>query len=612
MITEHSNPESQELQPKTAESQPQNAVEHSEKNNAEPTSPVVESYTTDHTEEEEETLDHTTDTRSVEQVIAEMERIINTENAGEQYRLFNQLKHLATQKIHEETEDKKHDFVEAGNTEEHFQWEHPLLSKLSGLIHIFKEKHDDFLKLQEEQQAENLAERQDIIERLKHLYTNTEPGINYFKEIRAIKEAWANAGQVAKAKFKILNNDYFHHLNQFYAILDLNKDYLEQEYAHNLEKRQHIIERAKALINEPVQKALNELQYLHKLWKEEAEPVAEEFRDKTWEEFKEISNKIHERKSELNAAIEKELNANWEKKNQIIEKIKQFTTPDKEPNHNFWQNAIKKVEELRSEFLKTGSVPRKVSTQNWNDFKQTLRNFNTTKNNFYKNLKGNQISNLVEKSKLIEVAKDNMHSEDWDTMVPLFKKLQDDWKNIGHVPRNQANKIWGEFRDACNTFFDNYRSKNATSGDNWKENFKQKKALLEELKTIGKDDNSLEKIDHIKAQWNAIGKVPKDKIGINTEFNKTLKEKLKLNKATEFDLKDENLSESQITDKARKIKNQITDLEAEITTLENNLGFFSNPSRENPLLADTYSKIDEKKAQLETLRIALHQIIAGE
>ena len=99
-------------------------------------------------------------------------------------------------------------------------------------------------------------------------------------------------------------------------------------------------------------------------------------------------------------------------------------------------------------------------------------------------------------------------------------------------------------------------------------------------------------------------------IAINTEFNKTLREKLRLNNASEYDLKDENLSESQLTDKARKIKNQIQDLEAEISTLENNLGFFNSPSRDNPLLKDTYAKIDEKKLQLEHLRSALHQIIS--
>lgn len=334
-------------------------------------------------------------------------------------------------------------------------------------------------------------------------------------------------------------------------MLDLNKEFLEQEYSHNLEKRQHIIERAKQLEHEPViQKALNELQYLHKLWKEEAEPVAEEFREKTWEEFKEISNKIHERKSELSAAIETEQAGNLEKKNQIIADIKKLSEPAENPNHNYWQNAIRKVEDLRTEFLKTGSVPRKLSNQNWNDFKTTLRNFNTTKNTYYKSLKGSQQANLEEKLKLIQTAKDNQNNEEWDIAVPLFKKLQEDWKKIGHVPKSMTNKIWDDFRDACNAFFNNYREKSNASNDNWKENYKQKKAILEDLKTVSNEEGSVERIEAIKTAWNNIGKVPRDKISINTEFNKTLREKLKLNKINEFELKEEGLSENQLTDKA--------------------------------------------------------------
>ncbi len=550
---------------------------------------------------------------SLADTLKEMEKIINSNNAGERYREFNALKEKANHSIHDEIEDKKHEYTDAGNAIENFSYEHPSQSKLSGLIHIFREKHDNFQKNQEEEQKKNLDHRQSIIERLKNLYTNSEPGVNLFKSIREIKEEWSNSGQVAKSEFKILNNNYFHHLNQFYQMLDLNKEFLEQEYSHNLEKRQHIIARAKELENEPVvQKALNELQYLHKLWKEEAEPVSEEFREKTWEEFKEISNKIHERKTELSAAIETEQNANLEKKNEIIAEIKKLSEPKDNPNHTYWQNSIKRVEELRSEFLKTGSVPRKLSNNNWNDFKSTLRGFNTTKNNYYKSLKGSQQQNLDEKMKLIQTAKDNMHSEDWDIAVALFKKLQEDWKKIGHVPKSMTNKIWDEFRDACNTFFNNYREKSSASTDNWKENYKLKKDILEELKTISNDEGSIEKIEAIKTSWNNIGKVPRDKMAINSEFNKTLREKLKLNKINELELKEEGLSENQLTDKARKIKNQISDLEAEIVKLENNLSFFKNPSKDNPLLRDTYNTIDDKKAHLETLKQNLHSIIAGE
>jgi hypothetical protein len=601
MITENNlseNEEKKDSQDVSHEETSENTVSQDEN---------VHEEDTEH-EEEHEDVDI-----SLADALKEMEKIINAPNAGENSKKFNQLKEKANHQIHDEVEDKKHEYVDAGNAPENFSYEHPSQARFSALVNIFKEKYDTYQKGQEEEQKKNLEHRQNIIERLKNLYTNSEPGVNLFKSIREIKEDWSKAGQVAKSEFRILNNNYFHHLNQFYQMLDLNKEFLEQEYSHNLEKRQHIIQRAKELEHEPViQKALNELQYLHKLWKEEAEPVAEEFREKTWEEFKEISNKIHERKSELSAAIESEQNANLEKKNQIIAEIKKLSEPSETPNHNYWQNSIKRVEDLRAEFLKTGSVPRKLSNQNWNDFKTTLRGFNTTKNTYYKSLKGSQQANLEEKLKLIQTAKDNQNNEEWDIAVPLFKKLQEDWKKVGHVPKSMTNKIWDEFRDACNAFFNNYREKSNASTDNWKENYKNKKTLLDELKTVTNEEGSIEKIEAIKTAWNNIGKVPRDKISINTEFNKTLREKLKLNKINELELKEEGLSENQLTDKARKIKSQISDLEAEIVKLENNLAFFKKPSRENPMLKDTFDSIDEKKAHLETLKQNLHSIIAGE
>ena len=564
-------------------------------------------------EEIEENEQTTLDTLSVKELLSEMENIVNRPDAGAHAKKFNQLKDKAYHLIQDEIADKKHDFVEEGNDMEDFSYEHPEQSKYSALVSIFKEKLDTFNKNQEKEHQENLEKRNQIIEKLKNLYINTEPNTNLFRAIREIKEEWANAGAVAKSEFKNLNHNYFHHLNQFYQMLDLNKEYREQEYAHNLEKRKSIIARAEELINEvSVQKALNELQYLHRLWKEEAEPVAEEFRDSTWEIFKEISNKIHERKSELLAQIEVEQQKALEKKNEIIAKLKDFASSKEAVTHNYWQQAIKQVEQLRSEFLKLGNVPKKLSNQNWTEFKTALRAFNTKKNDFYKNLKNSQHINLEEKQKLISIAQDNMHSEDWDTAVPLFKKLQEDWKNIGHVPKNQANKVWNDFRDACNTFFNNFREKNASTTDDWKQNYHQKKALLEELKQINDEEGSVEKIEQIKSSWDSIGKVPRNKMSINNEFNKVLKEKLKLNKINVFDLKEENLTEAQLTDKARKIKSQIADLEAEVVKLENNINFFNNPSRENPLLKDTYDKIDEKKALIESLKQSLHKLITGE
>ena len=81
-----------------------------------------------------------------------MEKIINTPNAGENFKRFNLLKEKASHYIHDEVEDKKHEYVEAGNPAENFSYEHPSQAKYSALVNIFKEKHDDFQKGQEEEQ----------------------------------------------------------------------------------------------------------------------------------------------------------------------------------------------------------------------------------------------------------------------------------------------------------------------------------------------------------------------------------------------------------------------------------------------------------------------------
>ena len=143
--------------------------------------------------------------------------------------------------------------------------------------------------------------------------------------------------------------------------------------------------------------------------------------------------------------------------------------------------------------------------------------------------------------------------------------------------------------------------------DNWKNNLRNKQVLIDELRTLG--EGAFQRILEIFKEWNAVGKVPKDKISINKEFMALLKEKLTLNGKILSDLKEDCSSEDKLIDKARRLKNQILDLENEVTTLENNLSFFNNPSRENVLLKDTYIKIDEKKSLIEILKQELRDML---
>lgn len=509
-----------------------------------------------------------------------------------------------------ESEKKKKAYLAEGGEEEGFDYRPAVKKEFDELVAQFKAQQEAHHEKQKSEQSTNIKERQEIIERLKNLYTNAAPETNLFQEIRKIKEDWRNAGFIPRIQFKRMQQDYYFHLDQFYEMLDLNKEYREQEYEHNLEKRYQIIERVKELIKEPIiRQALNELQFLHRLWKDEAVPVAEEFREKTWQEFKELSSKVLERKTELYEKLEKEYDHNLEQKNKIIAAITKLANPEKEANHRYWQKSIKEVENLRKEFIGLGKVPKGEASQNWNHFKEALRSFNTAKNNFYRARKHEQHENMQKKLNLIEIAKQNQDSEDWDAALPLFKDIQQQWKNIGYIPRKKSNELWEEFQNACNHFFDNYRSKTGNNKDDWQHNFEEKKELIDQLKNIKKNSQAAEEINEIKNKWNALGKVPKNKKDINKNFEKVLEEKMLANNMSIFDLEDDHLSEQQLTDKARRIKKQIDNLDIEISNLENNLAFFNNPNRDNPLLKDTYANLDTKKEALENLKTALHQMI---
>ncbi|WP_128330950.1 DUF349 domain-containing protein [Apibacter sp. HY039] len=536
---------------------------------------------------------------------------------------MNHIRESFNKKFDEAETDRKQKFLDEGGEELSYQPDNSIKTKFNSLYHDYKTKLSSHYKDIEQKEQINLDKRLQIIEELKELYTTPIESIgSFFKKFRNIKERWHEAGKIPKSKAGDVFRTYFHHLDNTHDFIRMNKELEELDYAHNLEQRKAIIGRAEELVTEPsVQKALNELQYLHKLWKEQAEPVAEEFRETTWQEFKAITQKIHTRKAELFEKIKEEQQANLEKKQFIIAELKKIvsvTTPD----HSFWQNNVKKIEQLREEFFSTGRTPKEFSSETWGSFKDLLHDINTKKNTFYKDLKKIQQENLKKKNDLLEIAKSNKDSEDWDVALNLYKKIQNEWKNIGHVPRKYSDKLWNEFRENCNYFFDKYKQRNSKTNEEWIENLEKKQALLSELDSLSElsKDEALNKINEYSIRWNSIGKVPRENMDINKEFNQSIKKLIK-----QFDIQKNVIDEMQLNIKVenykqakddrrldedlRKMKKQMQDLEHEVVQLENNLSFFSNAKQDNPLLQNTLNNIESKKIKLEELKQTYSKLI---
>ncbi len=537
---------------------------------------------------------------------------------------FNQIRDAVKKQLEEDEVSKKEAFVEEGGEVLDFQYDHPSRKEFNAVFNDYRKQLDAYYKEQEKAQQENLKERLQIIDELKALYMEqNDESSNIFTHFRKLKTRWHNAGSIPKAQAGNVFKTYFHHLDNFYEYLDLNKELREMDYAHNLVVRESIIKRAEELVaEENVQKALNELQYLHRLWKEEAVPVAEDLREPTWQKFKELTHKIHDRKSELGEKIKAEQEENLTKKQEILAEIAKLTQNAEKKSHGEWQSGIKKLNNLRENFLAAGRVPKEFNQKMWDEFKTATRDFNHAKNEFYKSLKSDQQTNLEKKQELLNIAKEHAQSTDWNASVQVIKKIQADWKKIGHVPRKYSDSIWKEFKDACNAFFDHYKERGNQANQQFEDNFLKKEEFLKEVsgfKPSGDAQQDLNTINEFNVKWNSLGKVPASKMSINGDFNKTISELVKSFGLSQNEIQDFKMASlvdqiksgndgRLLDDEIRKARKTIDELEKEINQLETNVGFFANANQDSPLLKDVYRQIEEKRARLTDTEIRLRKL----
>jgi len=222
---------------------------------------------------------------------------------------------------------------------------------------------------------------------------------------------------------------------------------------------------------------------LHKIWKEDIGPVGKEHREEIWERFSNATSVLHQRRQDHYKELDKVYEQNLEKKHEIIAAIIELSS-NVANNHKALQQQIKLLEEQRNAFFNAGKVPQKVNEKTWAAFKEAVRGFNRNKNAYYKNLKKEQQDNLDKKRALLELAISLKDSEEWDSTTQEMKRIQNDWKKIGHVPRKYSDKIWKEFKAACNHYFDRLHARKNASNQEEEENLVKKEACLEKLKSF--------------------------------------------------------------------------------------------------------------------------------
>ncbi len=513
--------------------------------------------------------------------------------------------------------EKKKAFIDEGGNEIDFQYKNPIKSQYNDLLFEYKVKRDRYYKQQEETQKENLSKRLALIDELKELIDNAEPSTMY-KNFRSLQDRWRVIGKIPHSKYNDVWRTYHHHVERFYDLLHLNKDFRELDFKHNLEEKLKLVEKAEALTEEPdINKAFKELQVLHRLWKEDIGPVDREHREEVWGRFSEATKKIHDKRHDAQRELDSKYEENLVSKQAVIEEIKQLIV--KEINsHSEWQKKIRELDALRQKFFKIGRVPRSKNNQTWQAFKDATREFNRAKNVFYKSVKKVQQENLAKKMVLVEKAESLKDDDDWDATTPIMKQIQIDWKSIGHVPKKYSDQIWKRFKDACNHYFDRLHGVQDEANKEQIEVFNKKKELLENLKSQSEGDQALtlEVIESYINDWKNLGSVPFNMRHIESKFNKVLDKlygKLNLGKGEVAMLKFKNIVNEYVANKQFKkiedeqyfVRKKIDEATREIKQLENNISFVSSATENNPLLVNVQKNIDRYSEDLKIWKTKL-------
>jgi hypothetical protein len=584
-------------------------------------------------ESEDETLKerhdlpmHDYNTFSLDELVAELKKLVSSDKVMSVKEHIEEIKKSFLLQYNHLIEEKREEFnAENQDPNEEFQYHSPLKTKFDEYYNIFRDHRNAHFKSLQTNLKSNLENRLAIVEELKELINPQENIKDTLKHFNELRERWKNAGSIPKDKYNHVWNNYHFHVENFYDYLHLDREARDLDFKHNLEQKQKIVARVEELVNEAdVSKAFRELQDLHKIWKEDIGPVSKEHRDEIWNKFSELTKKIHDKREVLFEKIRGSEIENLEVKKNIISQIEVLAT-EKVNAHSLWLQQIEKVEALRSAFFAAGKVPSDVNEATWSAFKTAVRNFNTFKNSFYKDIKKDQNDNLNKKMALVAKAKELQESTDYEATTPIMKKIQEEWKQIGHVPRKYSDKIWKEFKDACNSYFDKLKEhKNEENGDEVAA-FDNKKAYLETIREFQLTGDHKTDLDAIKLHietWKGFGKVPFPRRHIEGKFNKILDalfEKLSLSKKeTEmirFANRIDNLSESNDT---RKLDNEkiflmrkIEEVQNEIFQLENNIQFFTNTKnakKENSIVLEVRKNIALHKESLDVWKEKLHQL----
>ena len=523
-----------------------------------------------------------------------------------------------------EREAQQKKYLENGGDPEHYQIVPDKLEEsLKTEMGIIKEKRAKIFQQQEAEKEENLKKKLEIIDKIKAMATSPDEANKSFQAFKSLQQQWKEIKAVPAENASELWRNYQLYVEQFYDLLNLNREAREYDFKKNLELKTKLCETAENLANEEdVISAFHQLQELHQQYREIG-PVAKELREEIWTRFKAASTVINKRHQQHFETLRQEEEENLTKKTALCEKVEDIVAQEYKTAGE-WEKHTKEIIAIQAEWKTIGFAPQKMNVKIFERFRSACDQFFQNKAEFFKQMKQRFAENAEKKKELVEKAQALADSTDWKSTSDKLIALQKEWKTIGMVPRKQGDRLWNDFITACNTFFEARNKANASTKNIEYENLDNKRAIIVQLKELAEkpDENTKEKVQELVDEYGKIGHVPyKEKDNVYQEYHEIL-DKLYKDLHISFarrhldnfknNLKNmAKMGEDALDNERGRLMHRYEQLKSEITTYENNLGFLNASSKKgNNLLDEMNRKVEKLKDDCKMIREKIKAIDA--
>lgn len=482
----------------------------------------------------------------------------------------------------------------------------------------FREKRNTAQRERKETEEANLRRKRSLIDRLKVVIEKEEnigAALTAYKEIH---EQWKEVGDIPRDKRQDLQSEYSRLLETFFYHIKIYRELREHDLHRNQQLKLDVIKRIQALaavenikdVEQSIKALQNEWDETGPIGNEEWENIKNLYWDAVRAAYTRIQSFYDEKRTEIAENLEKKKSI-AQRAAELVEQVKAEVPKD-------WKTVTDALIGLQNEWKTIGFGPRKENEEIWKEFRASCDAFFETKKSFFDTIRS-QFDGVAEKKQaLIQKLEAIKSSTEWKATTEKIVALQKEWKTLGNAGHKFEQKLWKEFRAACDHFFNAKQAHFSEQDQALAGNLTAKNELIEKIKTTVLPEDKKEALALLRdfaAAFNAIGFVPmKEKDNVFQAYREALNghyEKLKLEGAEQdrmmFQAKMDTLKASPNADKAlarekSDLNEKMNQLKSDILQYENNLGFFAKSKGADALRKEVENKIAAAHRKIEDIK----------